>query len=438
MKKPQFSFAPTSSLLKLFSLFFFWRAGLFFVAWIGTKYFTFEPSFPYSDIFLIPSKLPRFIWSFGNFDGVHYLSIATNGYAAQFTQVFFPVYPFLLRFIHLISPFSMVLNALFLSSLLFFLTMIMFYKLLRMDYGNNVSLWTVAFMLVFPTAFYFGSIYTESLFLFLVISSFYFARKNMWFYAITLAAISTGTRIVGLALIPALFIEWYMQYKNSSWVVDTWRKILSRRYHIYPSYADPDSIGSKLRGVDTETNRSFFSIQRKIITLGRPEILFFSIFLSLTGLALYMVYLQWYYQDSLYFWHVQGVFGAERSGSAFILFPQVIVRYFKILTTVSPQLEMYWVALIEVLMSLLAILFLVVAAVKKVRISYVIFSAIAFMMPTFTGTLSSMPRYILILFPLYIVFARVQSIRLKWFLLCLSSILLVVFTIIFTRGHWLS
>ena len=71
----------------LISIFLIWRISLFFVAWLVEQILKFAPRFPYADIFLIPSKLPAWMWSFANFDGVHYLTIAKQGYSAKFTQV---------------------------------------------------------------------------------------------------------------------------------------------------------------------------------------------------------------------------------------------------------------------------------------------------------------------------------------------------------------
>lgn len=388
----------------------FWRVSIFVISFLGSKFFTYTPTFPYSDIFLKPSGLPEYIWTFGNFDGVHYLNIALHGYNAQFTQAFFPVYPLVIRFLNIIFPFSPIITALSISFIFFVLTTIMFYKLLRLDYDHKISLWAIGFMLTFPTAVYFGSIYTESLFLFLVLSSLYFARKDRWFFAIFFAAISTATRIVGIALLPALLLEWYFLYKDKSIVLIMIRNYFFNKKKLYT----------------------------KKIKIGKAEIVFLSCFFSLSGLFLYMGYLQKEYHDSMYFWHAQGVFGAQRSGSAFILLPQVIVRYFRILTTVSPNLEIYWVAFNEVLMSLMTIVILLISFFKKIRLSYIIFSLIAFIMPTFTGTLSSMPRYIMILFPIYIVLALTKNRYVKWLMIYLSSILLFIFTILFTRGHWVS
>src|SRR3989344_8416936 len=105
-----------------FLLFYFalWHLLLFFSAFAGSSHFPFTPRFPYSDIYLFPSGLPFWIWAFANFDGVHYQTIAQFGYSAQFTQVFFPLFPIILGFWQrLFSPLSFILTGLIFSNLIF-------------------------------------------------------------------------------------------------------------------------------------------------------------------------------------------------------------------------------------------------------------------------------------------------------------------------------
>ncbi len=87
-----------------------------------------------------------------------------------------------------------------------------------------------------------------------------------------------------------------------------------------------------------------------------------------------MVYLQLVFGDWLYFWHAQPVFGAERSGGSIVLLPQVFWRYLKILSSVSINTQMFWISLSELTFTILAIISLIYAHVKKVRLSYLIFS----------------------------------------------------------------
>jgi len=149
-----------------------------------------------------------------------------------------------------------------------------------------------------------------------------------------------------------------------------------------------------------------------------------------------MIYLQLNFNDALYFWHAQPVFGAERSGSSFILLPQVIWRYIKILLTVSNIKYEFWVALSELVFSLYAVSLLIIASIKRIRPSYLIFSWIAILAPTLSGTLSSMPRYVLIAFPIFIILALMKYKLFKIFLLLVNIIFLIIYSIIYTRGLW--
>ena len=371
----------------IISIIFFliWRTCLFLVAWFGEKLLTFNPRFPYTDVFLIPSGLPHWLWSFANFDGVHYLTIAKSGYAAQYTQVFFPLYPLLISVVHRILPLvNPIVIGLFVSNSFFLLTIFILYKLFSLDYDRKTIKWIMLFLIFFPTSFFFGSIYTESLFLFLTVCSFYAARKKRWWLAGICGGLASATRLTGIFLLPALLWEWH---KNK--------------------------------------------IKNKI--LSSPIL-----YLVPLGLVSYMIYLQFKFGDWLYFWHAQPVFGAERSGSGIILLPQVIWRYLKILFYVPLTSEMFWISFLEVLFTLFSIILLVIAHLKKVRVSYLIFSWLAIIIPPLTGTFSSMPRYILVAFPIFISLGLIHNKYYKIILLAVFCLLLSALTILFTGGHWVS
>jgi|SRR3989344_262018 len=375
----------------LLILIMLWRIGLFIIAWIGSFKFPFTPSFPYSEGLLVNSALPSWIWSFANFDGVHYISIAKSGYIYQFTQVFFPLYPLIVGLFHKIFPFfHIIISGLLISNISFFIAIYIFSKLLNLDYKKSIVYWTISFLLVFPTSFFFGSFYTEGPFFLFIIASFYFARQKRWWLAALLGAIASATRFPGIFLLPALLWEKYQEYKLKN------KKI---------------SLISYL--------------------LSSPVV-----YLVPMGLIIYMIYLQLNFGDALYFWHNQPVFGAERSGNSFVLLPQVLWRYSKILLTVSHIKYEFWVALSELLFTLYAIILLFTASLKKIRPSYLIFSWLTVLIPTFSGTLSSMPRYVLIAFPVYITLALLKSRLLKLVLFVLSIIFFIIYTVVFTRGLW--
>lgn len=377
-----------NSTAKILILFIIWRSLLFFLAYLGPSIIKeWGNRFPYAAEQLISTKLPYWIWSWGNFDGVHYLTIAKSFYSAYYTQTFFPLYPLIVRFIAKLLLFdNYLIAALLFSNISFLICLFIFRKLLHLDKYDRGTIWIIIFLLLFPTSFYFGSIYTESFFLVLIFASFYFARTQRWFLSGLLGAFASGTRLFGIFLFFSLLIEYFIQYKD-------------KKKDLKP--------------------------------------IFFISMIPL-GLLFYMLYLGVKFQDPLLFWHAQPAFGAGRLGSGIILLPQVIFRYLKILVTVSFKTLPFWNSLFELACFLYAVIILIVAHLKRIRLSYLVFSWFSLITPSLTGTFSSMPRYILVIFPIYMVLGSLKSNLLKFILLTVNMVILIISVILFTRGYWLS
>lgn len=378
---------------------------LFIASFVGIYLIrSFNPTFPYSDRILIFTKVPQWIWGFGNFDGVHYLRIARYGYIDDFAQAFFPLFPILIRYVtkyNFLLPIETAIkfpqyieaqyfqNALIISNLLFFIGIIFLYKLLRIDHKKSVSFKSIFFLLAFPTAFYFGAVYSESMFFLLTVLTFYFMRKNKFIISGIFAALASGTRVIGVILFFSLLIEVMVKRKN------------------------------------------IFKKPIEIIKM------LLSLVIAPSGLVIFMIYLKLNFNDYLYFLNAQPLFGADRTNTPIITLPQVFFRYAKMLITLEPVSYQYFTILLELVFTIVALL-LVIFSFKKVRMSYFVFSILAFLFPTLTGTFSSMPRYVLMLFlliPLVVVKANKR----------LYNILIITFlafecflVILFTRGMWVS
>ncbi len=334
-----------------------------------------------------------FIWSFVNFDGEHFLSIALEGYK-PLNYFYFPLFPLIVGFFsNLLLAKSFQGTAflgIFLSNLFFLVALFGIYKLLLMDYKKAIVERVIFLILIFPTSFYFGNLYSESLFLALVVWVFYFARKGIWFWAGLLAALSTATRLVGLAIFPSLIFEAYFQSK------------CEKKKFLFP---------------------------------------FICSFFSLTGIILYMVYLKIKTGDPLEFFHSVGIFGQQRS-STFILLPQVFYRYFfKILPNLNySYLPVVFTTYLEIVVALI-FGFLVFLSFFKIRVSYAIYSMIAYILPTLSGSFSSFPRYVLVIFPAFIMmslyFAKFTKLA-KFLIILILVSLLALFSSLFFRGYWVS
>jgi len=166
---------------------------------------------------------------FARWDANWYMSIIQNGYqpSADLTQsysnmAFFPLYPYLVKslgWFGLDLPNAYyILVGLFLSNVFFIAAMALLYRLIiiEMGFGEAAAKRTLGLLFVFPAAFYFSSFYTESLFLFLALLGFTFALRENWLGAGVVGALGVLTRSQGVALVIAL--AWlYMEKRGWRW-----------------------------------------------------------------------------------------------------------------------------------------------------------------------------------------------------------------------------
>jgi hypothetical protein len=154
-----------------------------------------------------------------------------------------------------------------------------------------------------------------------------------------------------------------------------------------------------------------------------------------------MLYLNRATGDPLEFFHNVSIFGAQRS-SNIVLLPQVFYRYFfKVLPNIDySYLPVVFTTYLEIA-SALVFLLLGIWSFYKLRLSYALFFTAGYLIPPLSGSFSSFPRYVLILFPAFMLLALLLEKSSKvtkavvYGLLCL---LLVVACGLFVRGYWVS
>lgn len=322
------------------------------------------------------------IYSRANFDGNHYLSIADRGYGyAQ--QAFFPLYPDLIRLIRPLVG-SSVNSGIIISCLSFLFGLYVFARLLRLDYPPRVVAWTIIALLIFPVSFFFSFIYTEGLFFLAVVSAFYFARTDRYLLAGMAGFLAANTRFIGVFLLVALLAELWQTHK---------------------------------------------------ITLAR----LFSLLLIPAGLLVYMVFLAQTTGDPLAFIHVQTLFNQGRSDHLILLY-QVAWRYVKMLTTVNRADPLYMTIILEAGVGCLFFITSVISLFRH-RLSYALFGLMSYLIPTLTGSFTSLPRYVLLCFPSFLLLGEAFSAAPRWsrrLFICGSLMLSVVFLSLFIRGYWVS
>jgi Gpi18-like mannosyltransferase len=317
-----------------------------------------------------------------NFDGVHYILISTHGYNYG-QQAFFPLYS---QLIHWVDQFTHapIFSGTLISTVCFFLALLVLDKLIRLDYPSPTPRWVLLILLLFPVSFFFTAVYTESLFLFLTVSAFYFARKKYWLLAGLCGFFASYTRFIGIFLFPALLIE-FLQYSSKPKII-------------------------------------------KIIPL----------LLIPLGLTIYMMYLQQTTGDPFAFYHLQKLFNQNRS-MQIVLPYQVIWRYIKMVFTVNRTDPLYLTIWLEFVSG---VMFLILSAISLFtqRLSYALFNLCAYLIPTLTGNFVSVPRYVLICFPVFMLLGNFFSHRprLGYIYLVISFSLMTIFLSMFARGYWVA
>jgi hypothetical protein len=317
------------------------------------------------------------IWN--HWDAPHLLEIAQFGYgppADPARIVLFPLYPFLIRVVGLAMP---LLEAAMLVSLVATIAAALgLQRLVRLDGPEPLARWSIAAMLVFPTAYAFVAPYTEALFLALTVWAFVAVRRDNMAAAGVLGALAAATRIQGLFLVPALALEYLM---------------VRRR------------------------------IDRDIAWIA----------LACSGFAVYLALNQATFGDALRFVSIQE--------STFVVHNQMPWVTLQGLWdgTISGEPSESWVTIYLAPLASLALLAMVTlwALVSKhSRPSYALYTAISMLAFASLSWPISVPRYVLGVFPVFIALGSLYRTSVGQAIAVGSTLLLGLFATLFVMGHW--
>lgn len=153
-------------------------------------------------------------------DANWYTSIAAYGYerrAFENTEhhnwAFFPLYPLVLRVASWLTG-ELPLTGMLVSHLFFFGALILLHKTaLAFGLAAAAADRTIFYLAIFPVSYFFSLPLTESLFLFLTVGSFYFAKRERWWAAALCGALAAATRLTGILLLPALAVLHWQTYR---------------------------------------------------------------------------------------------------------------------------------------------------------------------------------------------------------------------------------
>lgn len=171
-----------------------------------------------------PPDVTRFGWAgtlltapASAWDAGHYVAIADRGYDELLRAAFFPLYPLLARGVGWPIG-SSLLGAIVVSLAALGVALYLLHRLVALEVGERYARPAVAVVALFPTAFFFSAIYTESLFLALTIGAFYAARRERWAIAGLVGALAAATRNTGVLLVLPLLLLPAARRRDRLWI----------------------------------------------------------------------------------------------------------------------------------------------------------------------------------------------------------------------------
>jgi hypothetical protein len=330
-----------------------------------------------------------------HFDAIVYTVIAHQGYTSQRYTAFFPLWPLLLHIVG--APFggtqdSYYVAGLVLSNTCFFFALVLFHRLISVEFDPTIARVGLIFLAFYPYALFFFAGYTESLFLLLCLSLFLLLRQQQmryWWLAGVLGFLATLTRSTGIILvIPFLMLALQRYWLGQQFARAAW--------------------GQKAQSLASAC-------------------------LVPVGLLTYMLYLGITKGNPLLFSTAEGIWHRH-----------LAVPGIEFLWTIGLVLHQHlFFQLLDIIFSLLPLIILLLGR-KRLPLHYLLFAvAIAFFSLSFPAynsePLASMPRYLMVIFPVFIICAlwSKRGHFSRWYLL-VALPLFALFILFFITHRWVA
>jgi len=362
----------------MLKIFLYWRITLLIITFLGSLTF---PLISNSGIGAIgPGKQFDLLASWAQWDGGHYINIANNGYQDLSDFAFFPIYPAMIRFLSVIFNGNLILSSLIISNFSAVIFIIYFYKLLKEKYSQSIAFASMVTYLTYPFSFYLVASYSESLFLLLLTALIALIFKKKYFLAAALVIPISLTR--GIGFFASVILIYAYLYKQV---------IVFQKFKF------------------------------NLLIILTP-------FLGITG---YLGYLKIIHNNEFLFLTAQSNW--QRS----IQDPlSTVFAYLWSIITLQPRPFNDYIDLILTI----GFLLILILGRKKIPSSWWIFSTLAILIPASTGTLTSMPRYLLGSFGVYVIVGKyfANNPKLAKIFWTISLVLQVVFSVMFINGYWVA
>jgi len=314
-------------------------------------------------------------------DSPHYLRIAEYFYDSQgeFANliVFFPLYPMLMRIVGTVMP--LLYAGLLVSWVSFGFAAVALYKICKGE------LFPVLLLCFAPFGIFFGTVFTESLFVALTLFSILMAMEKKWLWAVVFGFFSALTRSQGMVVLAFFLYEYGLHCMENS-----------------------QNIKEGLRKV------RFDILYALLIPFG----MFLYLLLNRVVQGDWFIFLE--HQAAPPWWNTAGWIGDNLAGQWYwgANFGLGAIIYF-----------------VQIAAFFVVFALLIYSVFNKQRISFVLYG-FGYMYTTFThGWLISGPRYVTGLVVLYILLNQIENKFIRGGLFVASVVLSIHFNRLFLDGH---
>ena len=147
---------------------------------------------------------------FARWDSVWYLAIAQGGYHGPPARTaFFPLLPLLLRGLGFVVG-SQIIAGVLISLAGFLVALVLLRRLVILELGEPAARVAVTLLAFAPVSYFFSALYTESLFLALSLGCVLLARRGRWGWGALLGGLAAASRNSGVLLaIPFVLLYLY-------------------------------------------------------------------------------------------------------------------------------------------------------------------------------------------------------------------------------------
>jgi hypothetical protein len=171
------------------------------------------------------------IWA--RWDSDFFLRIAEHGYDRA-SAAFFPLYPLLVAGLGRVFFGHYVLAGIVVSLAACLASFVLLYRLAEPRLGGDGARRAVLYLAVLPMSLFLQAVYSESLFLALCLAAFLAAERRRFGWAALAAALALLTRSAGLALLPALAVYAWRDPRRPRALA--WLALVPALFALYPLY----------------------------------------------------------------------------------------------------------------------------------------------------------------------------------------------------------